>query len=64
MVEAVHWGKPGARLNTISPWIVMTPFAKDELSGSRGGLSSAVASWWMAASSARTDGYAAEVRTS
>jgi NAD(P)-dependent dehydrogenase (short-subunit alcohol dehydrogenase family) len=32
MAEAVHWGKRGARINTISPGIVMTPLAKDELS--------------------------------
>jgi len=37
MAEAVHWGKRGARINTISPGIVMTPLAKDELSGPRGG---------------------------
>ena len=36
MAEAVHWGKRGARINTISPGIVMTPLAKDELSGPRG----------------------------
>jgi NAD(P)-dependent dehydrogenase (short-subunit alcohol dehydrogenase family) len=36
MAEAVRWGKRGARLNTISPGIVMTPLAKDELSGPRG----------------------------
>jgi NAD(P)-dependent dehydrogenase (short-subunit alcohol dehydrogenase family) len=34
--EAVRWGKRGARVNTISPGIVMTPLAKDELSGPRG----------------------------
>jgi NAD(P)-dependent dehydrogenase (short-subunit alcohol dehydrogenase family) len=33
MAEAVHWGKRGARINTISPGIVMTPLVKDELSG-------------------------------
>ena len=27
MAEAVHWGKRGARINTISPGIVMTPLA-------------------------------------
>jgi NAD(P)-dependent dehydrogenase (short-subunit alcohol dehydrogenase family) len=36
MAEAVHWGKRGARLNTISPGIIITPLAKDELSGPRG----------------------------
>jgi len=36
MAEAVKWGKRGARLNTISPGIVMTPLAKDELNGPRG----------------------------
>jgi NAD(P)-dependent dehydrogenase (short-subunit alcohol dehydrogenase family) len=36
MAEAVRWAKRGARVNTISPGIVMTPLAKDELSGPRG----------------------------
>lgn len=36
MAEALHWGKRGARINTISPGIVMTPLAKDELTGPRG----------------------------
>jgi NAD(P)-dependent dehydrogenase (short-subunit alcohol dehydrogenase family) len=36
MAEAVRWGKRGARINTISPDIIMTPLAKDELSGPRG----------------------------
>ncbi|WP_215751315.1 MULTISPECIES: SDR family oxidoreductase [unclassified Gluconobacter] len=34
--EAVRWGKRGARLNTISPGIIITPLARDELSGARG----------------------------
>ena len=34
--EAVRWGKRGARVNTISPGIIITPLAKDELSGPRG----------------------------
>jgi NAD(P)-dependent dehydrogenase (short-subunit alcohol dehydrogenase family) len=34
--EAVRWGKRGARVNTISPGIIMTPLAKDELGGPRG----------------------------
>lgn len=34
--EAVRWGLRGARVNTISPGIVMTPLARDELSGPRG----------------------------
>lgn len=36
MFEAVQWGKRGARINTISPGIIMTPLAKDELTGLRG----------------------------
>jgi NAD(P)-dependent dehydrogenase (short-subunit alcohol dehydrogenase family) len=36
MAEAVRWGKRGARVNTISPGIIFTPLAKDELSGPRG----------------------------
>jgi NAD(P)-dependent dehydrogenase (short-subunit alcohol dehydrogenase family) len=36
MAEAVRWSKRGARVNTISPGIIMTPLAKDELSGPRG----------------------------
>jgi len=36
MAEAVRWGKRGARVNTISPGIIITPLAKDELNGSRG----------------------------
>jgi NAD(P)-dependent dehydrogenase (short-subunit alcohol dehydrogenase family) len=34
--EAVRWGKRGARINTISPGIIMTPLAYDELNGPRG----------------------------
>jgi NAD(P)-dependent dehydrogenase (short-subunit alcohol dehydrogenase family) len=37
MAEAVRWGKRGARINTISPGIIFTPLARDELSGPRGG---------------------------
>ena len=36
MSEAVRWGKRGARVNTISPGVVMTPLARDELTGPRG----------------------------
>lgn len=36
MAEAVHWGKRGARVNTISPGIIITPLANDELNGPRG----------------------------
>jgi NAD(P)-dependent dehydrogenase (short-subunit alcohol dehydrogenase family) len=36
MAEAVRWGKRGARVNTISPGIINTPLAKDELTGPRG----------------------------
>jgi NAD(P)-dependent dehydrogenase (short-subunit alcohol dehydrogenase family) len=35
MAEAVRWGKRGARVNTISPGIIFTPLAKDELTGPR-----------------------------
>lgn len=34
--EAVRWGKRGARVNAISPGIVITPLANDELAGPRG----------------------------
>jgi NAD(P)-dependent dehydrogenase (short-subunit alcohol dehydrogenase family) len=34
--EAVRWGKRGARVNTISPGIIITPLARDELTGPRG----------------------------
>jgi NAD(P)-dependent dehydrogenase (short-subunit alcohol dehydrogenase family) len=33
---ATRWGARGARINTISPGIIMTPLAKDELTGPRG----------------------------
>ncbi len=36
MAEAVRWAKRGARLNTISPGIIITPLARDELTGPRG----------------------------
>jgi NAD(P)-dependent dehydrogenase (short-subunit alcohol dehydrogenase family) len=36
MAEAMRWGKRGARVNTISPGIIITPLAKDELTGPRG----------------------------
>jgi NAD(P)-dependent dehydrogenase (short-subunit alcohol dehydrogenase family) len=36
MAEAVRWGKRGARVNTISPGIIFTPLATDELTGPRG----------------------------
>jgi NAD(P)-dependent dehydrogenase (short-subunit alcohol dehydrogenase family) len=35
MAEAVRWGKRGARVNTISPGIIIMPLAKDELTGPR-----------------------------
>jgi len=34
--EAIQWAKRGARINTISPGIIITPLAKDELTGPRG----------------------------
>ena len=36
MAESVRWGKRGARVNTISPGIIFTPLARDELNGPRG----------------------------
>src|SRR5271166_4213302 len=36
MAEAIRWGKRGARINTISPGIIITPLAHDELTGPRG----------------------------
>lgn len=33
--EAVRWGQKDARINTISPGIIITPLANDELSGPR-----------------------------
>ena len=36
MAEAVRWGKRRARVNTISPGIIITPLARDELTGPRG----------------------------
>jgi len=36
MAEAVRWGKRGARVNTISPGIIITPLARDEMAGPRG----------------------------
>lgn len=36
MAEAVKWGERGARVNSISPGIVVTPLALDEFNGPRG----------------------------
>lgn len=36
MAEAVKWGKYGARINSISPGIIVTPLAIDEFNGPRG----------------------------
>ena len=36
MYESGNWGKKGARLNSISPGIIITPLANDELNGPRG----------------------------
>lgn len=36
MYEATRWGKRGATINAISPGIIITPLANDELRGPRG----------------------------
>ena len=36
MAEAVKWGRHGARINSISPGIIVTPLAIDEFNGPRG----------------------------
>lgn len=36
MAEAVKWGEKGARINSISPGIIVTPLALDEFRGPRG----------------------------
>ena len=36
MAEATAWGKRGATINSISPGIIITPLAADELKGPRG----------------------------
>lgn len=36
MAESVKWGEKGARLNSISPDIIVTPLALDEFHGPRG----------------------------
>ena len=36
MYEATNWGKRGATINAISPGIIITPLAADELKGPRG----------------------------
>ncbi|MCM1403845.1 MAG: SDR family oxidoreductase [Muribaculum sp.] len=36
MNEVVRWGERGARINSISPGIIVTPLALDEYNGPRG----------------------------
>ncbi len=36
IAEAVRWGERGARINSISPGIIVTPLALDEFNGPRG----------------------------
>ena len=38
MAESVKWGEKGARVNSISPGIIVTPLAIDEFNGPRGDL--------------------------
>jgi NAD(P)-dependent dehydrogenase (short-subunit alcohol dehydrogenase family) len=41
--EAVNWARRGARINAISPGIIVTPLAHDELHGERAGTPDEVA---------------------
>jgi NAD(P)-dependent dehydrogenase (short-subunit alcohol dehydrogenase family) len=59
MAEAVKWGERGARINSISPGIIMTPLALDELNGPRGAFYKNM----FAQSPARRPGTADEVAT-
>jgi len=36
MYEATRWGNRGATINSISPGVIITPLANDELNGPRG----------------------------
>lgn len=36
MAQSVEWGEKGARINSISPGIIVTPLANDEFNGLRG----------------------------
>lgn len=36
MAQSVKWGEKGARINSISPGIIVTPLANDEFNGPRG----------------------------
>lgn len=36
MAESVRWGRRGARINSISPGVIVTPLALDEFNGPRG----------------------------
>jgi len=36
MAQAMEWGRRGARANAISPGIIITPLAREELTGPRG----------------------------
>lgn len=38
MAESVIWGQKGARINSISPGIIVTPLTIDEFNGPRGGF--------------------------
>ena len=40
--ESLAWGERGARVNAISPGIVLAPLARDEMSGPGGGVIAAL----------------------
>jgi NAD(P)-dependent dehydrogenase (short-subunit alcohol dehydrogenase family) len=54
---SVHWGKRGARLNSISPGIIATPMSRDELASDSGAYMRAM----IAASGAGRIGTAADI---
>ena len=55
MAESVKWGERGARINSISPGIVVTPLAIDEFNGPRGDFYKNMFAKWPAKRPATAD---------